>query len=117
MDALTIRLRQWCETVRRRPSPLADAIPMVQEAAATIEATSVELTRLRAESERLRIELENTGDTVTSLRSEVALYRGESDKFRALLNYVPLPPVAITYERGWKLIDMLQAAAIAQEKP
>jgi hypothetical protein len=80
-----------------------------------MQEASAELARLRAENERLRIELENTGDTITSLRSEVSLYRGESDKFRALLNYVPLPPVAITYERGWMLIDMLQAAAIAQE--
>ena len=71
-----------------------------------------EVEALRADAERKRIELETMGDTVTSLRSEVALYRGESTKFRDLLNSVPLPPFAITYERGWKLIDTLQAAAI-----
>ena len=73
---------------------------------------TAEVEALRADAERKRIELETMGDTVTSLRSEVALYRGESTKFRDLLNSVPLPPFAITYERGWKLIDTLLAAAI-----
>ena len=64
-----------------------------------------EIDRLRAENERLK-------DANTQLSSEVAMYRGEAAKFRDLLNCVPLPPVAITYEHGWKLIDRLQAFAI-----
>ena len=71
-----------------------------------------EVEALRADAERKRIKLENMGDAIISLRSEVALYRGESERFHGLLNSVPLPPYAITYERGWELIDMFQAAAI-----
>ena len=31
------RLRDWCSNIRRKPAPIADAVPMVQQAADRIE--------------------------------------------------------------------------------
>lgn len=47
---ITDQMRHWCNEVRRNPSPLADAIPMVQRA-------SDEITRVRAERDKLREQL------------------------------------------------------------
>ena len=37
------QLRAWCAEVRRKPMPLADAVPMVQESADRIEALEAAL--------------------------------------------------------------------------
>lgn len=39
------------------------------------------------------------------------------DDVRELLSAVPIPPRAITYERGWELLDRLQAIAVRHAAP
>lgn len=107
MDALTIRLRQWCETVRRRPSPLADAIPMVQEAAATIEATSVELTRLRAENAEHSRARDRLEAELRECDREIAALIAERDAMRDALK--PFAAIDLTTNQSVDAMDVLRA--------
>jgi len=35
--SIVVQMRDWCANIRRKPSPIADAVPMVQQAADRIE--------------------------------------------------------------------------------
>jgi hypothetical protein len=53
MNTLIERLREACKKLRRTPMPIADVIPMLQEAADTIEAMQRENEALRKDAELL----------------------------------------------------------------
>jgi hypothetical protein len=48
MSDLVKRLRDWCENIRRKPAPISDAIPMVQQAADRIQALEAALRQARS---------------------------------------------------------------------
>lgn len=47
MSDLVKRLRDWCVNIRRKPAPISDAVPMVQQAADRIEALEAVLRQAR----------------------------------------------------------------------
>lgn len=53
---------------------------------------------------------------LTRLRAELAKARNDAATLADILALVPKRPAAITYERGWEIIDAVQLAAIAKEK-
>lgn len=58
--------------------------------------------------------LETAIERNTALEAENKTLRDERDAVTALLRKVPLPPLAITWEAGNKLLDELQAMAVAR---
>jgi hypothetical protein len=50
------KLHDWCESIRRKPEPLAFAIPMVQQAADEIVALRSERDALKKEVNDLRLD-------------------------------------------------------------
>lgn len=61
MEQLNERLRRQADELRRRPIPLADLIPVLQQAADAVDQQQQELTELRGENDVMRASLANGG--------------------------------------------------------
>lgn len=56
---LIARLHAWCKTIRRKPTPIADAVPMVQEAADALTTQSATIVEQAAQIEALKLAADN----------------------------------------------------------